>query len=182
MVNKYSAMDANDPLTKLRDYLRDRGLSEDDISEACEVARRDAGLAEDDPTDLAHGGEPRVGGQRLTPFRPDGSGNTKQALNPVRNERGEAMDARTLAMDACRRIQPDDSAPSQHFTATVKSSARLASDSSPRDAKVRADLAKGRAGLAAFRNSSRSMASFAARWPEVCRPSCHSRPGGQGAG
>jgi len=146
MVNKYSAMDANDPLTKLRDYLRDRGLSEDDIAEACEHARRDAGLATDDPPDLPHGSEPRPNGS-MTPLKLNGSGNSKQELTARPN-----YGARLAAMDAVRRIQVDHSSiPSQRFDSPqVKLPGRRiwASDSVNASSKVMADTYKRFPGLA----------------------------------
>jgi hypothetical protein len=103
---------------RLRDFLRARNLSEDEIEHALWLL--DGGIGEDDPPDAAYGGEPRPGGS-MTPLRPDGSGNTQTELT-----RRPAMDARSMAMDAAMRVGIDGPLPSPGSYSVDASTAELA--------------------------------------------------------
>jgi hypothetical protein len=68
-------------------------------------------LGQDDPTDLPYGGEPRPGGT-MTPFKPDGTGNTTTELTrPAKDTRSVATDARSAAMYAAMRVSTDSPVP-----------------------------------------------------------------------
>jgi hypothetical protein len=115
----------------------------DDIEAACAYASKMKDMSCDDPADLPHGGEPRPGGSK-TPFRP---GNSREELKSR-----PGMDSRNAAMDAVRRIQVDTiSVPVQHSSAPPP----------PQSKKAKLKLAADA--------SSRAMAEFAQRWPEVAR-------------
>jgi hypothetical protein len=152
---------------ELAEFLRSKGFSDEEIEAACQAASEDKAMAADDPTDLAHGAEPRPGGS-MTDLRRDGNANTTRELT-YRNSR-EAMDAASYAerWPSAARIGLDNSIPSQHFT-TPTCDSRLAADSSPRARKVEAQLRKSSAELAEIRTSTRVQADYAARFPGAAK-------------
>lgn len=132
-------MDEGEGHAALKAFLRSKGLSEGEVEKACHIL--DGDLGEDDPPDF--GGRPTPGGT-ITPLRNNSPaslrGSAPGAEGPLRgNATAPAQDSRRLALDAAARIITDYVPPS----------------SRPRPPQI--DY------------SSKTMRSFAERWPEVAR-------------
>jgi hypothetical protein len=149
--------DANDPearLGRLRDYLKPH-LSDAEIDEACEIARKDMGMGEDLPPPFP--GRPTPGGAPLKDEQPSprsARARPEHFSRTSQEPHGTATDSRNAAMDAACRIQIDNSIGVQSFGSPT-----------PQSKQARRQLATD----AARSTSSRATDSFFARFPDTAK-------------